>query len=301
MNKSIDKVIDACRLEVSPDGRVFAMVEVVQSGELCVHPKLKAALKEIASLRRPGEEILDGLRYAKVSDVHKGNKEGTNDDQIGGSYTRSSIVVFPKEIQDEFAIEQFRIPIRKILDWAAAEVPQYAETLKKIRREYYDGDVVEDYELELKEKIYETSSPTAEVLSIKRVARAADRLSRDVRKAAFEASMEDDNVRDQKWSLDQAEGRSTPFDRYMEDQSRDHAHIGEMVRQRNAASDAFVIELAHNKDSGFAAKGRARLATTQRLIDHEIEVRFKATDAAFKARKKELKAANSASKSRSST
>lgn len=283
------------------DGKVFVFAEVLPNGEVHVDPDLLATVLGLAGIDFPGGGGPFNGNGNGDNDHGDGYGEDFEDSQESAEYARALNVVFPVDIQDEFAAEHIRIPIRKILDWAAAAVPRYAETLKKIRREYYDGDLVEDYELELKEKVYETSAPTAEELSIKRVARAAGRLSRDAQKAAIEASMEDDDVREQKWILDQAEGRSTPFDKYMEDQTKDNEYIGKMARRLNAASDAFVLERVHNKDTGFAARNRAKLATMQRRIDREIEVRSKATDAALKARKKELKAANSAAEKRSAS
>lgn len=218
-----------------------------------------------------------------VSDHDVRHFEDAGDEEKGVQYERVLSFRFPEDIQNEFNIRYIEVPVRKLLQWAAAELPDDAETINAIRDEYYGGDEPEDHEFGVPEWNFNNAPPTIEELSIKRVARAAGRNERDARRLQYEIQHAEQAIRDCDWQIDRLEGRLGQFDKYMEDRKKDRVAIGEQYSELHAAWDTFVVERQQKNDPSFNTKTRAKLTRWQREIDRASSARRSIRDAQLKA------------------
>lgn len=224
----------------------------------------------------------------------EGDGDGFEDADEDEQHLRIFSFSFPEEIQNEFHIRRIDLPVRKLLEWVAAEIPGEAKKLNKIRDEFYGGDVSEDYSLAISEWVFASAPPTIEALSIKRVARAAGREQREVRRAAFELEQAEEAIRERNWAVDQLMDRSTPFDKYIEQTRKDQVELGKMWQALHAAWDAFTVERAHRSDAKFLRETRVKLEAMEAQITRESEARAIARDAVYHIRRYETAGAATA-------
>lgn len=225
---------------------------------------------------------LDGLGSSGDGGGFNGGTE-EEDLENGDEYNRLLEFRFPTAIQILFHINYIDIPVRKLLRWAAAELPDDAETINAIRDEYYGGDEPEDHEFGVSEFTFRNTPPTIEEMAIKRVARAAGRKERDARRLGFEIGQAEQAIRDSEWQIDQLEGRSTPLEIHMEQCNKDRAEIGAMYGELHDAWDKFVAERQDKNDPEFDASTRAKLMTWEQTIGDTSTARRIVRDAEFKA------------------
>ncbi|MES0073308.1 hypothetical protein [Mesorhizobium sp. M0058] len=218
-----------------------------------------------------------------VSDHDVRHFEDAGDEEKGVQYERVLSFRFPEDIQNEFNIRYIEVPVRKLLQWAAAELPDDAETINAIRDEYYGGDEPEDHQFGVSEFTFRNTPPTIEEMAIKRVARAAGRKERDARRLGFEIGQAEQAIRDSEWQIDQLEGRSTPLEIHMEQCNKDRAEIGAMYGELHDAWDKFVAERQDKNDPEFDASTRAKLMTCEQTIGDTSTARRIVRDAEFKA------------------
>lgn len=218
-----------------------------------------------------------------VSNHQASDFEDDDAEEKGAQYERVLSFCFPEDIQNEFNIRYLEVPVRKLLQWAAAELPDDAEILNAIRDEYYGGDESEDHEFGVAEFTFRNTPPSIEEMAIKRIARAAGRKERDVRRLEFEIEQAEQAIRDSEWQIDQLEGRATAFERYMERTKSDRAEFGEMYGELHAAWDTFVAERQQRNDPEFDTHTRAKLIAWEREIGRASEARQSVRDAELKA------------------
>ncbi|UVK40993.1 hypothetical protein LHFGNBLO_002533 [Mesorhizobium sp. AR10] len=233
---------------------------VLPSGPPHVHSDVELVLSELDALDSAG----DG------GGLGDGAEEDTEEEE---EYDRTIWIDFPEEIRVLYHLGDIEIPIRKLLKWAAAELPDDAATINEIREEYYGGDQPEDYDFGVSEFCFRNFPPTIEELAIKRVARAAGRKQREALRLALENCEAEEAIRSRDWQIDQLESRSSPFDNYMERTKNDEAEFGEMYRELHEAWDSFVVERQQRDDPEFNTKSRAKLMMWKQKIDRACGTR----------------------------
>ncbi|MER8857021.1 hypothetical protein NKI09_05080 [Mesorhizobium sp. M0757] len=239
------------------------------------HPQLlqsdiESVLAELDAVGSTGDG--GGVHYGVEDDIDESEE-----------YDRTIWIKFPEEIRALYFLGDIEIPIRRLLKWAAAELPDDATTINEIREEYYGGDQSEDHDFGVSEFCFRNPPPTIEQTAIKRVARAAGREERGARRLCFEIAQAEQAIRDSAWQIDQLEGRSTPLDTHMEKCNKDRVEIGEMYGELHDAWDKFVAERQDKNDPEFDTSTRAKLMTWEQNIGDISTKRRIVRDAEFKA------------------